>query len=438
MPMRFDTFAAQFSCSLSSYALVLLTLFSMSAMASNHAYGQSVFIPGQTYFGTNNYIEYVVGNLPIIISAAHGGDMSPLEIPTRNCSACVTVADAATQELVRAMGASMQRLFGCSPHIIINRLHRRKPDANREIVEAAQGNPQAERAWNEFHQFIDSAKRAVERSFGRGFYVDMHGHGHDIQRLELGYLLREEELRLPDDSLNKAKYIGFSSVRNLVGTNKQGVSHARLLRGDGAFGTLLGQRGYPAVPSKQDPAPKERDDYFNGGYNTARHSSYRGGTIDGVQIECNFMGVRDSPASIRRFADSLSMVMQQFLRLYYAFPLPNACAITSVAQSVDNQDNTDTKDVNMLVFPQPATQELRFRLPLDWTGCCEISILDVLGNVVLHHAEKDPIAGQEFTLATDTLPSGVYALRVQSCTSHGNIKASSRRDMMRAMVVISR
>jgi hypothetical protein len=418
--------------------VALLTLFFIGAMASTTAHGQSIFTPGQTYFGANNYIEYIAGNVPIIISAAHGGDMSPAEIPTRNCSACVTVADAATQELVRAMGASMQRLFGCSPHIIINRLHRRKLDANREIVEAAQGNPQAERAWNEFHQFTDSAKRAVERSFGRGFYLDMHGHGHDIQRLELGYLLREEELRLPDDSLNKAKYIGFSSIRNLVGTNRQSASHSRLLRGDGALGTLLGQRGYPAVPSKQDPAPKEGDDYFDGGYNTARHSSYRGSTIDGVQIECNFMGVRDSPASIRRFADSLAVVMQQFLRLYYAFPLPNACAITSVSQTHDNRDNTDTEGAEMLIFPQPAAQELRFRLSLDWTGCCEINILDVLGNVVLHHGEKEPIAGQEYTLATDTLPSGVYALRVQPCASQVNIRARSRRDMVRAMMVISR
>jgi len=409
----------------------------MSAMTSTNVSGQTIFTPGQTYFGANNYIEYIAGNVPIIISAAHGGDMSPAEIPTRNCSACVTVADAATQELVRAMGASMQRLFGCSPHIIINHLHRRKLDANREIIEAAQGNPQAERAWNEFHQFIDSAKRAVERSFGRGFYLDMHGHGHDIQRLELGYLLREDELRLPDDSLNKGKYIGFSSIRNLVGTNKQGASHARLLRGDGALGTLLGQRGYPAVPSKQDLAPKVGDDYFDGGYNTARHSSYRGGTIDGVQIECNFMGVRDSPTAIRRFADSLAVVMQQFLRLYYAFSLPNACAITSVAQSRNNRDNTDTEGAEMVIFPQPAAQELRFRLSPDWTGCCEITILNVLGNVVLCHRKEYLAADQEYALAADALPSGVYAVRVQSCAQQTNFATTSRK-MLQTTMMISR
>jgi hypothetical protein len=311
---------------------MLLKMLVIAIAASVQARAQGVFIPGRTYFGANNYIEYSVGNLPIIITAAHGGDLNPPEIPTRSCPQCINTVDAATQELVRAMGVSFQRLFGCSPHIIINRLHRRKLDANREIVEAAQGNPQAERAWSEFHQFIDSAKQAVIRSFGRGFYLDMHGHGHPIQRLELGYLLRDDELRLPDDSLNSARYVSWSSIRSLVGTNKQGSSHARLLRSNGALGTLLGQRGYPSVPSRQDPFPAIGDDYFDGGYNTARHSSYRGGTIDGLQIECNFVGVRDSPAAIRRFADSVAVAVQQFLQLHYAFPMPNACLATSVVE----------------------------------------------------------------------------------------------------------
>lgn len=431
--MRFHRLAGQFSCSSSSFAQALLTLLFIGAMASANAHGQTIFTPGQTYFGTNNYIEYIVGNLPIIISAAHGGDMSPAEIPTRNCSACVTVADAATQELVRAMGASMQRLFGCSPHIIINRLHRRKLDANREIVEAAQGNPLAERAWNEFHQFIDSAKRAVERSFGRGFYLDMHGHGHDIQRLELGYLLREEELRLPDDSLNKAKYIGFSSVRNLVGTNKQGASHARLLRGDGALGTILGERGYPAVPSKQDPAPKVGEDYFDGGYNTARHSSYRGGAIDGVQIECNFAGVRDSPAAIRRFADSLAVAVQQFLRLHYAFPLPNACLATSV---VENHANMSSVDKELTIFPQPSANEIHLRLPSGWNTGFVVSVLDMLGNVVVDRVQEFSNFSQDYILATDALPSGVYAVLLQQRFGQaGGQYAESK--VLRAMMIIA-
>jgi hypothetical protein len=32
------------------------------------------------------------------------------------------------------------------------------------------------------------------REFGGCVYIDLHGHGHPTQRLELGYLLKEKEL----------------------------------------------------------------------------------------------------------------------------------------------------------------------------------------------------------------------------------------------------
>ncbi|MCC7505889.1 MAG: hypothetical protein IT259_11335, partial [Saprospiraceae bacterium] len=160
------------------------------------------FTPGQTYFGVNNYVEYRAGNLPIIISAPHGGDMAPAAIPDRTCPNAVTVNDGNTQALCRQIDTAIQMRFGCYPHIVINRLARRKLDANRDLPEAACDNPLAEQAWFDYHEFIDSAKTAVTATYGRGIFIDLHGHAHTIQRLELGYLLSGAELRKPDDSLN--------------------------------------------------------------------------------------------------------------------------------------------------------------------------------------------------------------------------------------------
>ncbi len=87
-----------------------------------------------------------------------------------------------TQEVARAFGQTLFDRTGRRPHIVINRLHRIKLDANREIGEAAQGNATAETAWREFHEFIEAAKDAVFDDFGRGLYIDLHGHGHDNQR----------------------------------------------------------------------------------------------------------------------------------------------------------------------------------------------------------------------------------------------------------------
>ena len=105
------------------------------------------YTPGQSYFGRNNYIEYVAGNAPVIYSAPHGGALTPSEIPDRTASNCggsaTTTTDLNTAELVRAMQARHFARFGTWPHIIINHLARRKLDANRTAEEAACGDAEA-------------------------------------------------------------------------------------------------------------------------------------------------------------------------------------------------------------------------------------------------------------------------------------------------------
>jgi hypothetical protein len=276
------------------------------------------FTPGTSYFGTNGYVEYLAGNLPIIMTAPHGGLLSPASIPDRDCAGCTTVNDFNTQELARAFAEAIHERTGCWPHVIFNKLHRRKLDANRDLPEAADGNPVAAVAWHEFHAFVETAKNQVFPSFGKGLYIDLHGHGHSIQRLELGYLLSQAELALADDTLNHPNLVRQSSIRYLAQHNASGLSHAELLHGSQSLGALLADRGYPATPSAQDPFPDADEDYFNGGYNTARHSSYpTGATIDGLQIECNRQGVRDSMHNVVRFADTLATAVLHFVGLHY-------------------------------------------------------------------------------------------------------------------------
>ena len=56
---------------------------------------------GVPCFGTHNYIEYVPGELPVVISVPHGGALSPASIPDRTVG--TTVTDSNTIELVRAI-----------------------------------------------------------------------------------------------------------------------------------------------------------------------------------------------------------------------------------------------------------------------------------------------------------------------------------------------
>ena len=157
------------------------------------------YTSGASYFGANQYVEYLAGDLPVIFSAPHGGALEPAGIPARTPGTCggqaTTVTDANTEELVRQIRAAFFSRTGRYPHVVVNRLDRSRLDANRDIGEGACGNAAAERAWREYHAFLDAAKARALADQGRGWYTDVHGHGHAIARLELGYQLSAATLR---------------------------------------------------------------------------------------------------------------------------------------------------------------------------------------------------------------------------------------------------
>lgn len=271
--------------------------------------------PGEVYSGRNAYVEYVPGTLPIIVSAPHGGGMQPAEIADRAYG--TLVQDLNTEDLARRIAAALEQRTGARPHLVLTHLHRRKLDTNREIVEAAQGNAAAERAWHEYHAWIDVARHAVEREHGRGFYLDVHGHGHEIQRLELGYLLTASDLALPDATLDDPAYAAKSSIRALAAASPQRFSD--VLRGERSLGALLAGQGYPAVPSPADPHPAGAP-YFTGGYSTARHGSRDGGRISAVQLEANRAGVRDTEVNREAFAAAVADALTTFLAEHEHLP----------------------------------------------------------------------------------------------------------------------
>lgn len=281
-------------------------------------------VEGATYTGAQQYVEFIAGDLPVVVSAPHGGTLEPASIPDRSGANATTIRDFATDDLAFETGPAFEARTGGAPHIIVLHLHRIKLDANRELGEAAEGNAAAERAWREYHGFIDAAREHVVAAHGTGFYLDLHGHGHDVQRLELGYLLTSAQLAGDDASLNEPAIVQRSSIRRLA--EDGAATHAELLRGAHSLGTLLEAEGYPAVPSAAQPDPGA-DPYFTGGYSTDRHGSRHGGLIDGVQIEANRIGVRDTDANRKAFAAALARAVEAFFEAHYG-----AITATAVAR----------------------------------------------------------------------------------------------------------
>ena len=88
----------------------------------------------QVIFGTNNYIEYQVGTLPLVISVPHGGSLDPSSIPNRTCNDPVYATDEFTIETALQIKNKLFELTGCYPHLIISHLKRSKLDPNRNLA----------------------------------------------------------------------------------------------------------------------------------------------------------------------------------------------------------------------------------------------------------------------------------------------------------------
>jgi len=268
------------------------------------------------YFGRNNYIEYHSGTIPIILSATHGGWIEPDEIPDRTEG--TTVTDINTYQLTKVIMDTLESHFGGKPHVILCLLERLKLDANRNINDASDGNIYAERAWEEYHHYIDVAKELVTINYGSGILFDIHGHGENPDgfydlRTWLGYLISGDDLDLPDEDLNSSVFKNQSSIRILADTSS--FSFINILRGETSFGTLMDSLGYACVPSVNDPSPAGLR-YFSGGYITDRHGSSDGSAISAIQLELPQPGIRDTGENWSRYASAFAKVIDAYYKFH--------------------------------------------------------------------------------------------------------------------------
>src|SRR6218665_3298383 len=233
---------------------------------------------------------------------------TPSVVLSRSCEA-TTVKDVNTRELAHELRQALCDRFSVCPGLVVNLLHRAKLDPNREINEATFGLQEAIDAFNEYHSYIETERAAIT---GMGLYIDIHGHGHDLQRAELGYLVSGSLLD-SGDPIDPAT----TSIRSLAAY--VGGDFDELLRGLSSFGDLLESEGFESVPSPTNPGP-DGNSYFSGGYSTQVHGSRDGGLIDAIQIESP-RSFRDPPLR-NDYVIALTNTIDNYLSQHYT-SLPN-------------------------------------------------------------------------------------------------------------------
>jgi len=212
-------------------------------------------------------------------------------------------------------------------------------------------------------------------NYSRGLFLDMHGHGHTIQRIELGYLLSRSELQMSDSILNTDEFTDESSIRTLASDNIQSRKHSELVRGETSMGTLLVEKGFPAVPSADDPFPQGTESYFSGGYNTVRHGSRDNqGNIDAIQIEMNqYIRFNDSTRLV--LIDSLARVALEYYDLHY-----NDDFEEDYCNVISSTTDGHSEDFSIQIYPNPAENYFIVKSDLE---ILEVHIYNAIGQKVM-------------------------------------------------------
>jgi hypothetical protein len=266
---------------------------------------ETSLVVGQSYFGANNYVEYIPGNLPIIIGAPHAGSLTPAHLPIELDRG----TDGGTlQSSLLVMDSIMQATNGCRPHLIINHLHPKIFVCTGDMIEASGLHSEVNQAWFDFNNFIEIAKTKTNDDWGKGHYFEMHTTARVRNQIGLG--LSANNLSLPDVTLSTMA--SASTVKHLCTVG--GADFLEVVKGDTCLGSLLEAEGWNSSPSYADPQPASP--FFYAGKNTWRHGSNAFGAIDATHIESSAAYINSS-TNRPQYSGDLAKAMLTFMETFY-------------------------------------------------------------------------------------------------------------------------
>ena len=202
-----------------------------------------------------------LGDLPIILSAPHGGRDDIPGLAERRGEGVERFnprSDSNTDVLTERLADAIEKQFGKRPYLVIARFHRKYVDANRRSQDAYESQ-EAKVVYESYHQALAKARSQVMERWGRGLLFDIHG-----QSVEPTAILRGTQN-------------GKTTTHLVSRFGREALSGETSV-----FGQLASQ-GIPVIPAV-GADDRERAGY-DGGYTVITYGSGSGGTLDAIQLE---------------------------------------------------------------------------------------------------------------------------------------------------------
>jgi N-formylglutamate amidohydrolase len=242
---------------------------------------------------TQLLVEVIEGELPIVISAPHGG-----KLPIPNCPVRVnkeipqfaTVEDTNTNLVAKKAAERIEKLTGKRPWLVIANFSRKYADANRK-EEWAYENEAAKETYRAYQNALRKACDKTLATHSNGLLLDIHGQSSNA---DLAFRGTQNQL----------------TVHHLISDfGEDGFT------GESSFLSSLEKSGIQIHPKCSEPEVKENSKY-DGGFIVQSFGGKKKSSVVAIQLELGMKYRRkDAIANTAsRLADAAISHLKHFIR----------------------------------------------------------------------------------------------------------------------------
>ena len=241
-------------------ANVTLLILASTVFGQSNAPALTATKPTLESFDAARFVMIQRGDLPILLSAPHGGAMAISNVPARKGlgkKSFKTKPDTNTFALTQKVSEAITRMTGNKPFAVMARVHRRFLDVNRRPTDAYESE-KARLVYDLYHQSLSGMKTEIARRWDFGILIDLHG-----QSAKPNTIIRGTQ--------------NGQTTRHLITRFGQPA-----LSGPASLLGHLDQQGFNVLPEVGTNNPEKE---YTGGYIVIQHGSKSGGSLDAIQLE---------------------------------------------------------------------------------------------------------------------------------------------------------
>ena len=255
--------------------------------SSTHLAAPAEVVPAPSDIVDTTYMYAHRGNLPVLLTAPHGGRVKIPGVNRRTHPSACFAWDHNSDILTNEISRELKQMLGAEPYVVVAKFHRDQIDGNRspgEAYEDARAKPVYDAFQNQINEYL---QEMLQRYGSNIIHFDIHGQAVDSKTIYRGTRNRSLVRPLLESKGEEA----FTGPHSVLG--------------------YLEHNGYTIYPANNQPNKNEYR-LFTGGYIVGHYSKKFG--IPSIQLETG--GWHRNVDNIPQVAKDIARAIVEFLNYY--------------------------------------------------------------------------------------------------------------------------